>query len=443
MNRYRTYMDRIQAPGELQDRILAGERPRRSRPALAAGALAACCLVAAVGGWQLWQGRVEIQPDPTAGVAATPAGNQQSEYTLVVEDPFEGQPHSFPNIPGYDYPDCTSSDAMAADYAPPEGWFMEVMSAQEIITVLGGTDQVPWILDWTGFGLDGMVTYDGEGKPWRIQIWGTRGEEGLMLELWPGREPLIDLIYADAGVETVDGMEVTTYSLYYDTDGDDAKEHLYHAHYFDGEMGVSFSCNSGEEETGARLTSLVVGHKGFTADGLTPETLDVNRLDLGTAVVYGSGPLTLGQAYQKELATYLPDRDLLPDGFVFESAHWRFDEVEDSLSILWCRGYDDVSVRVERLLAPHTDIKRDTDFLPDEITPQNLEQLGRYVDDDQGDTAGWRYDAFTVYYTEEDGETVAVTWSIRGMEPEQAAALVKSVPAAKESRIHPITGAVD
>lgn len=134
MNRYRTYMDRIQAPEELRDRILAGERPRRSRPALAVGALAACCLVAAVGVWQLWQGRAETQLN--IGAAATPAGNQQREYTLVVEDPFEGQPHSFPNIPGYDYPDCTSSDAMAADYAPPDGWFMEVMSAQEIITAL-------------------------------------------------------------------------------------------------------------------------------------------------------------------------------------------------------------------------------------------------------------------------------------------------------------------
>ena len=441
MNRYRTYMDRIQAPEELRDRILAGERPRRSRPALAAGVLAACCLVVAVGGWQLWQGRAETQLN--IGAAATPAGNQQSEYTLVVEDPFEGQPHSFPNILGYDYPDCTSSDAMAADYAPPDGWFMEVMSAQEIITALGGTDQVPWTLDWTGFGLDGMVTYDGEGKPWRIQIWGTRGEEGLMLELWPGREPLIDLIYADAGVETVDGMEVTTYSLYYDSDGDDAKEHVYHAHYFDGEMGVSFSCNSGEAETGARLTSLVVGHEGFTAEGLTPETMDADHLDLGTARLYGSGELTLGEAYQQELSEYLPDKDLLPDGFTFESAQWHFDEVEDSLSILWCRGYDNISVRVEQLLTPRTEEKLPGDLLPHEVDAQTLEGLGRYVDDDQGDTAGWRYDPFTVYYTEADGGTVAVTWSIRGLEPEQAADLVKSVSADRESRVHPITGVVD
>ena len=42
MNRYRDYMNRIAAPAELADKVLAGERPRRARPALAVGALAAC-----------------------------------------------------------------------------------------------------------------------------------------------------------------------------------------------------------------------------------------------------------------------------------------------------------------------------------------------------------------------------------------------------------------
>ena len=91
MNRYRDYMNRIAAPAELADKVLAGERPRRARPALAVGALAACCLVAAAGGWQLWQGRSLAGPDPTAGVAATPAVTQtipERGYALVVEDAF-------------------------------------------------------------------------------------------------------------------------------------------------------------------------------------------------------------------------------------------------------------------------------------------------------------------------------------------------------------------
>lgn len=306
MNRYRNYMDRIQAPAGLKARVLAGERPRRARPALAVGALAACCLVAAVGGWQMWQGRALAEPDPTAGVAATPQMSQQAaqegDYTLVVEDAFGGQPHNFPDKPVYDYPDCTGSDAIAGDYAYPEGWFEERLSAQEIITVLGGTDKVPWTLDWTGFGLDGTVIYDRDGQPWRITIQGQRGEDTLCLELWPGREPLIDLIYADAGTETVNGMEVTTYSLYHDKDGDGTKEYTYHADYFDGTMGVNFTCTSEEQGTAAWLTSLVVG-SSFTAEGLTAP-VDGTHTDLGTGRPYGSGELTLAQAYEQELAPY-------------------------------------------------------------------------------------------------------------------------------------------
>ena len=271
MNRYRSYMDRIVPPAGLREKILAGGRhQRRLRPALTVGGLAACCLVAAVGGWQLWQGRGLSQPDPTVGVAATPAAThqieQETEHTLVVEDPVKGQPHSFFNVPAYDYPDCTGSEAMAGDYGYPEGWFAEELTAQEIISVLGGTDQVPLGLDWTGFGLDGTVIYDGTGQPWRIDIVGQRGEEELRLELWPGQEPLIDLLYAEAAAQSAD---VTTYSLYYDQDGDGDKEYRYHADYFDGTMGVNFSYTGPDRDTASWLTNLVVEHRGhFSAAAL-------------------------------------------------------------------------------------------------------------------------------------------------------------------------------
>ena len=84
MNRYRDYMDRIAAPASLADKVLEGKRSRRTRPALAAGVLAACCLVAAVGGWQLWQGRALTEPDPTAGVAGTPQMSQQAAQGEII-----------------------------------------------------------------------------------------------------------------------------------------------------------------------------------------------------------------------------------------------------------------------------------------------------------------------------------------------------------------------
>lgn len=419
MNRYRDYMSRITAPAELAGRVLAGERPRRPHPGLAAGALAACCLAAAVGGWQLWQGRAPAEPNPTAGVAATPAATrpvQESGHTLTVADPWEGQVHSFPCVTAYDFPDCTGSEVMVGDYAYPKGWFMETLTAQEIIAVLGGTDEVPWILDWTGFGLDGSVIYDGEGQPWRIDIIGQRGEEELQLELWPGQEPLIDLLYAEAAAQS---SNVTTYSLHYDRDGDGDQEYVYHAHYFDGTMGVVIEYAGPEQDVGPALVSLAAGHRGFTADELRPDAVPAWR----------SEELDLSQVYQEELARYLPDRASVPDSFAFDSGYRELGQDRDWLRALWCRGYDDINISASRfpagasLLAP--------DFRSDEVTPQALEELGRYVDGaDQGEAPGWRYGPFTVHYTEPDGGTVAVTYTIEGLDPEQAAALVNSCPAA-------------
>ena len=53
-----------------------------------------------------------------------------------------------------------------------------------------------------------------------------------------------------------------------------------------------------------------------------------------------------------------------------------------------------------------------------------LEEWGSYVDDDAGDTPGWRYPSFTLHYPQEDGSTIAVDWRIKGLSPEEAARLV-------------------
>ena len=162
MNRYRNYMDRITAPASLHEKLLAGETPRRRRnryaPAFALAA--ACCLLAVVGLWQPWRETFSQNVSPTAGVASTPASTQyEQEHTLYVEDPFQGQPHGFFNVTGLAFPDCTNSEAIMVDYGPAEGWFMEQMTDQDIITTLGGEEEVPWVLCWTGFGLDGQVIY--------------------------------------------------------------------------------------------------------------------------------------------------------------------------------------------------------------------------------------------------------------------------------------------
>ena len=133
---------------------------------------------------------------PTAGVAATPSTTQpDQEHTLYVEDPFQGQPHGFFNVTGLAFPDCTNSEALMVDYSLPEDWFMERMTAQEIITTLGGEDEVPWVLCWSGFALDGLVLYAGDGTVWNASIHGIQGDTEFTLVLWPDQYPLMSTVY--------------------------------------------------------------------------------------------------------------------------------------------------------------------------------------------------------------------------------------------------------
>ena len=229
MNRYRAYMNRIHAPSGLRHRVLEaaerGQRPRRpARRWIGAGALAACFALAFFGGWQAWRYAAHYQPDPTAGVADPPAvitpAPAETEHTLVVEDPFDGQPHGFFNVPALEFADVTDCSPYLIDW----DW-----TAQEIITALGGTDEVPWSLLWSGFGLDGTAWYGGENldgeQVLMASITGVNGDTSFTLELTPGQLPPGGEGYAEAAVQDYDGVAVTAW--YTRPDGDGGSNYTY------------------------------------------------------------------------------------------------------------------------------------------------------------------------------------------------------------------------
>ena len=68
-------------------------------------------------------------------------------------------------------------------------------------------------------------------------------------------------------------------------------------------------------------------------------------------------------------------------------------------------------------------------FGPDPM--EALEALGNYVDDDAGDTPGWRWLSLTVAFTDD----VRVKYSLKGVTPEQAAALITGGGQIKEYNV--------
>lgn len=200
MKHYRSYMDRITAPAGLRQRVLEaaeqGARPRRPAPAAdppAGGAVRLLC--AGCGGRAATlAGRLRPIPNPTAGMAATPAPAASSpawEHTLTVgPGPFaEGEAHNFFDIPALNFPDCTDFSPRLTDRDWGVSSFEEKLTAQEIITALGGTGEVPWSLLWEGYGLDGQVFYNEKGDVLQVVITGVRGDDRLRLALSPGRLP--------------------------------------------------------------------------------------------------------------------------------------------------------------------------------------------------------------------------------------------------------------
>ena len=433
MNRYRNYMDRITTPASLHEKLLAGEAPRRRRnryaPAFALAA--ACCLLAVVGLWQPWRETFSQNVSPTAGVASTPASTQyEQEHTLYVEDPFQGQPHGFFNITGLAFPDCTNSEAIMVDYGPAEGWFMEQMTDQDIITTLGGEEEVPWVLCWTGFGLDGQVIYLEDGSVWNAAIHGIQGETEFTLTLWPGQYPLLSPIYGDAVTEDVKGLAVTSWSTCYDSDGDDLDEYTYHVDFQYEDLGVSFTVTGSDFDPANWLANVLAqyGYDGFTTEHLVSRTDGEGFLHLGTAVISDDRDLTLEEAYEEDMSVFFPDPEELPLGFQFGNAHRKLDQNWDSLSILFTHNYGYLYVQVMRfpayasLAAP--------DFQPGKVTAADLESWGSYGDDALWDTTTWEYDTFTIHYPQTDGSTMVVTWAAKAISPADLAALVSGTTVA-------------
>lgn len=440
MNRYRNYMDRITAPASLHEKLLAGETPRRRRnryaPAFALAA--ACCLLAVVGLWQPWFGTPAQEASPTAGVAATPGTaesappEQPTEHTLTVGGgPFQGQPRTFFDIPTLSFPDCNDSETLMVDYSLPEGWFSEPMTAQDILGIFGGRDDVPWILCWYDFGLDGMVIYNADGTVYNASIQGVRDTESFTLTLWPGQYPLLSTVYTDAAVQEVDGVEVTSSMVYADENGDRRYEITCRATFQVGDLGMDFVYTGENGDAATWLPCTFLWNATRTDSTITTEHL-VSRtggegfLHLGTAVISDDRDLTLEEAYEEDMAVFFPDPDVLPAGFSFESAHRRLDQSWNTLSILFNRRYDYLHIRVTRLPA-YAGFPA-PDFQPGEVTAAALEEWGFYIDyftDYQnGDTPGWQYNTFTVHYSQADGSTMVATWDVKGISPSDLAALV-------------------
>lgn len=456
-NHYRTYMDRIHTPAELHDALTAGKPPSRqpSRVLRFVPAAACCALVLAgcLWGVRLASGFPGPGVEPVAAgtpapaentVSGSPGGTQTESsvpgtpapvsrdlgaFTLLVEDPFDGQPHGDFVLPGVEFNQC-STGGMVLDYALGNGNQTTVrLTAADMSRALGGGESgdVPWSLSWAGFSLMGFAEFDEDENLLRAVISGQREKTTIGLTLTPGRLPPVDVLYPEAVEQDypLNGAPVKAYFVDLDNG-----EYLYQAEAMSGDTGVRLDVTGPDQEEAAHLVlcflRAAAGQGDFTAKGLalTPDSA-VSRVDL----VAG-----LEEAYADELGRYVPR--YVPEGFVYGSGgiHTAWNEsgyqTIKTLAASWNHGYSYVDLVV------HQSTERRSNFVlaPEEpgiaaggITAGVLEDIGTYVDGDKGDVPGWRF-RFAVDYGWEDGSFTIVTYSIKGLSPQEAALVVNSCP---------------
>lgn len=420
MNRYRAYMNRIHAPSGLRHRVLeAAERGRRPRrPALSrwakAGALAACFALAFFGGWQAWQYAAHYQPDPTAGVADPPAvitpAPAETEHTLVVEDPFDGQPHGFFNVPALEFADVTDCSPYLIDWDWKGDASVLPLTPQEIITVLGGEDEVPWSLLWSGFGLDGTVTHGEDGRVLLASVTGENGGTSFTLELSPGQLPPGGEGYAEAAVQDYDGVAVTAW--YTRPDGDGGSNYTYCVELLSGDMGVRFTCDSPDQETASWLSCVLVRYAAQADGGFTTEHLVPN-----------SSPVQVETLAECPLSAWLPRDTAIPDGFSSKGSIWTQGLGVDELSATWT-GEPSMLIQVVVHRSWSSGAPQ-TDMTIDEVTLDALRELGRQYTASGEGSGDWYWRDLAVDW--EDG--IVVEYSLWGLTVTEALALIHSAQA--------------
>ena len=384
MKQYKSYMDRQEISPAVHENLVNLEAGKKSaRPWMRYGALAACAaLIIGVGGWKL-----APAPAQYNGVNGVGDSSDREEVLygqpglsfdagFVVSSPAESDKLMFPMIPGINYQDITDRPDAALSRAYMPGSFMVDLEKEDIQTIFWGpegkpevshpkTEQgdLPWMLFWDGYTLQGRAWYDGQGQLMELTIWGENGRYDFELELRLGGLPFTCCIDMDRGdeISEFNGVKVAGWSKVFGRDGD---------HYICGSEFMT------KNDIGVRFVNR---NSSVQSEHVPDEDTDLERaqtfnaLFVLQALTEGGGlhldhlktaehvPAwreesfsTLAQARQEaEFAPYLPTSE--PEGYSAYTGNKEFygrlsyqEGRSNNLFVRWSRGYDNVEVCVYR-----------------------------------------------------------------------------------------------
>ena len=296
------------------------------------GALAACVCVVAAGAIVWLSGGnaplpvQDTPPQPTATTALASADETQPGLTPL---------SALPQLSYAEGGGELAADIALPDIALPDGYFFRDLT-DEALASIWGMETLSWEgYDPAALGLQAQLIYDGTGRVWRAIINGTLGESNFTLTLSPERVPSTCIIYEGGTTCEFYGTDVT-------------------ALRFGSHIEITFLRGEGESAVGVRIEAYNttaemedvltrIMSQSLREDGI----LQLDQLNTDDVPAWRSEKLTEPQARAEEgFGEYLPDT--LPAGYGFEAAYRELGEGRNWLSATWCRGYEDLSVTVDK-----------------------------------------------------------------------------------------------
>ena len=386
MKQYKSYMDRQEISPAVHENLLNLEAGKKSaRPWMKYGALAACAaLIIGVGAWKLAPAPATTPNPPqssgqfAAGYTSLPGEKDvvESDDLFVVSSPAGGGKLAFPMIPDINYQDITDQSQLSSDasraYLP--GSFMTNLKKEDIQTIFWGpegkpqadhpkTEQgdLPWMLFWDGYTLQGRALYDGQGQLMELWLWGEQDRASFELELCPGALPFTCCIDVNRGdiISEFNGVSVAGWSQVYDRDGDGQDDYICGSEFMtkndigvrfvnrNSLMRVEYEQDGSMDLGGAQTFNALFVRQALTDGGLYLDHLAENE---NIPAWREESFSTLAQARQEaDFAPYLPTVE--PEGYNEFYGRLSYQEGHsNSLFVRWSRAgaYDDVEVAVYR-----------------------------------------------------------------------------------------------
>lgn len=384
MKQYKSYMDRQEISPAVHENLLNLEAGKKSaRPWMKYGALAACAaLIIGVGAWKLAPAPATTpNPPQSSGQFAAdynPLPGEkdmvESDDLFVVSSPAGGGKLAFPMIPDINYQDITDQSQLSSDasraYLP--GSFMTNLKKEDIQTIFWGpegkpqadhpkTEQgdLPWMLFWDGYTLQGRALYDGQGQLMELWLWGEQDRASFELELCPGALPFTCCIDANRGdvISEFNGVSVAGWSQVYDRDGDGQDDYICGSEFMtkndigvrfvnrNSLMRVEYEQDGSMDLGGAQAFNALFVRQALTDGGLYLDHLAENE---NIPAWREESFSTLAQARQEaDFAPYLPTAE--PKGYNEFYGRLSYQEGRSNdLFVRWSRGYDNVEVCIYR-----------------------------------------------------------------------------------------------